>query len=479
MSPMQEVEFCNGLNLIYSQVNAQGKTSLIRIILYALGYPIPGTKGLDFKEMRFCIHVNSCGKRVVIERKPSGSYSNDCEVSVDGDCVLRCNFVENRTQIQKTIFPFADENLLCNLLGVFYIDQEKGWTLLNRGKVIGGISFNIEQFLCSLGDTDIAALKAENSQLNTHLSEYRKLLNFASLASDFKIAAGDEATETSRELEYKGVRLLSIELDRKQRELEGLLAIRKENKNFLRFIEKFSLRVKSSSGEIIPVKSNTLLDFNDNYEYIQARIEILRKQITNLRVEVERAIALIDKVDEPLSSLDLLIHYKKRIRDVDLNSISIQEAINTFKRRKKQLRDEIKKISNNAWLYKLNEYIRYYLSKLSVKCAYGEGEDIATTNKLAMYSGAEMTKRVLAFRFSYLKAIEEKFNVRLPMIIDSPYAKEFDEPNFSLMMSVLHSEFSNYQIFFASIYDKNLSPHYRKITLTGGAWDAKIMSEIS
>ena len=36
-------------------------------------------------------------------------------------------------------------SLIDNLLGAIYIDQEKGWTLLNRGKAIAGVHFNINE----------------------------------------------------------------------------------------------------------------------------------------------------------------------------------------------------------------------------------------------------------------------------------------------------------------------------------------------
>lgn len=36
-----------------------------------------------------------------------------------------------------------------------YVDQDKGWTLLNRGTVIGKIKFSIEELLAGLNGIDI------------------------------------------------------------------------------------------------------------------------------------------------------------------------------------------------------------------------------------------------------------------------------------------------------------------------------------
>ena len=39
------VEFSEIANIIYSQKNTAGKTTFLRAIYYALGYPVPSTKG--------------------------------------------------------------------------------------------------------------------------------------------------------------------------------------------------------------------------------------------------------------------------------------------------------------------------------------------------------------------------------------------------------------------------------------------------
>ena len=45
----RKIEFSNGINLIHSDYNSCGKTTLLRFILYALGYSIPSTKKIKFQ----------------------------------------------------------------------------------------------------------------------------------------------------------------------------------------------------------------------------------------------------------------------------------------------------------------------------------------------------------------------------------------------------------------------------------------------
>ena len=44
----KSVAFSEIANVIYSQKNATGKTTFLRAIFYALGYPVPSTKGVKF-----------------------------------------------------------------------------------------------------------------------------------------------------------------------------------------------------------------------------------------------------------------------------------------------------------------------------------------------------------------------------------------------------------------------------------------------
>ena len=44
----RKIYFSEGVNLIHSEKNSCGKTTLLRFMLYALGYNIPNTKNIKF-----------------------------------------------------------------------------------------------------------------------------------------------------------------------------------------------------------------------------------------------------------------------------------------------------------------------------------------------------------------------------------------------------------------------------------------------
>ena len=42
----RQIEFDEEINLIYSKENSKGKTTLLRVLLFGLGYNIPATDGM-------------------------------------------------------------------------------------------------------------------------------------------------------------------------------------------------------------------------------------------------------------------------------------------------------------------------------------------------------------------------------------------------------------------------------------------------
>ena len=67
-----------------------------------------------------------------------------------------------------------------------------------------------------------------------------------------------------------------------------------------------------------------------------------------------------------------------------------------------------------------------------------------------------MHKTVFAFKAAYILEIQNKLNIKLPIILDSPSGKEVDTNNIQKMMDILKNDFSENQIIIASIYQYSL-----------------------
>ncbi len=95
-------------------------------------------------------------------------------------------------------------------MGACYMDQEKGWTLLNRGKVIGNIPFNIEALVRGLGGKkcadELLQLEAIKRQLKKYeymhsVAEYQEAIH--EVGEDIEYDAPDEVIDRQIEVVRK------------------------------------------------------------------------------------------------------------------------------------------------------------------------------------------------------------------------------------------------------------------------------------
>ena len=136
--------FSQKRNLIYSEENTKGKSTYLRLLFYALGYPIPSTKGINFSNIDTEIILVEKGQRYTVKRD-----KNLLTLLYD-DSKVNFTLPSEHVSFLSHIFKYDNVKVLNNLLGFIYVDQDKGWTLLNRGVVIGKIRFSIEELLAGL-----------------------------------------------------------------------------------------------------------------------------------------------------------------------------------------------------------------------------------------------------------------------------------------------------------------------------------------
>ena len=148
------IEFSDNANLIHSKQNSKGKTTLLRFLLYSLGYNIPNTRKIKFErcEVETMLFAEKIGDATL-----SRTASDHIVLSTNDE---RTTYVlpEQQNELHSVLFGTENADILDNLLGAFYVDQEKGWTLLNRGVAIGSIHFNIEELIRGLSGRDCSSL---------------------------------------------------------------------------------------------------------------------------------------------------------------------------------------------------------------------------------------------------------------------------------------------------------------------------------
>lgn len=174
---VRRFDFHESTTLIYSKDNSVGKSTLLRMLFYSIGYPIPGTESIQFKNLHLELEINSLKGPIIIQRH------NSKMSMLTGDKTLSYFLPLEHEHALAYIFGTDDLRVLNNIIGSIYLDQDKGWTLLNRGKVIGNIQFNIETLIEGLTNSDVEILKQQLKYKKQQKEKYKGLKIISSYKS--------------------------------------------------------------------------------------------------------------------------------------------------------------------------------------------------------------------------------------------------------------------------------------------------------
>ena len=451
----KRVEFDSSRNYIFSKTNGTGKSTFVRFILYGLCFDIPATRKVKFSDYIITTILDLEGKEVCIIRDSTSVYIDKTEFSLPKDAYL----------IHSYLFGSSNINLINNLLGTIYFDQEKGWTLLNRGTVIGKIKFNIEEFLQGLkGSDELLQLKSTLVKKNQILEKYKSMKAVAlykdkltSISGIIEVNQNIDNPSKRDELEKDRIRLL-LEKEQVEKEISEYKNIINGNKSFLEWLERYRIHVRCECGEIIEVSKNTLEDYNDNEELNRLEIKRREIQLQEIKKRIAKIKNEIAEDEEMLSQLfipeSLAELYDKRVVELPVETDVIKKTISQLNKEISVLNEKIKNESqkDNGWLIKLNQKILHYSQILKVN-DYIDAENPCLFTDIKSLSGAIYHKLVFSYRLSYNLVLSEQLGFNLPLFVDSPSGREMESSAVSEMVAILKHDFSDHQLFIASIHD--------------------------
>ena len=465
------VDLNNDVSVFYSKKNSTGKTTLMRAILYTLGFPIPNTELVKFENYEFVLELSHQDKNYILMRKDQLLKINDTDFDLPVE----------QSAAHTFLFGIANAEVLYNLLGTIYFDQEKGWTLLNRGTIIGTNRFSIESFFRGLKNDEsdesyeivakISALDKKIAQYNlmSNIAEYQAAIN---QADDAVIDYQTFDQELAAKIGEKELLLKEVEA-----ELARVTDIIKSNKSFSDYIECRKIFVRNPiDGNPIPVNRETLLDYQDVTEINQARRSMLiaqrnalKKQLAELTSQQEKQVRLfsLPTLDEELT---------KRLANIQgISAVEVDSILKKLKKERTDLNNILKNRTknDNPWIYQAYEIICKYTQELNLSFDYKI--DIFTHN-LKGKSGAVLHKMVFAYRLAYIKLLSEKIGYALPIFCDSPSGREVEKETIDIMLRILQRDFSEHQLIVASIYKyEDALPNASIIEMDGTLFNQQTM----
>lgn len=442
-------------NLIFSTSNTKGKTTYLRLLFFSLGYPIPAMKGIDFNRIETTVVFLEKNVEYTVERN-----RNFLQLYVRNE-MLSFTLPSEHEAFLSYIFQYDNLKVINNLLGFLYIDQDKGWSLLNRGTVIGKIKFNIEEFLAGLNHTDITVLLEKRRTLEFNKKKYSALLNIQELSEQVYERNGEIfVSDIEKEL-MERVSLINLKIENAKETLREINSILRQEKQFFDYIDSMRLFVRSPDGEI-PVTRDTLVNASESTEFLKARRNIVVTDIEKMKREkaaIELKISEYNLKNDQTS----LFSQEDSIRTIDkkfafFSSLNqdvvanlLEQTEDDLKDVKGTIRDTVKK--QNRYISLIYKYVLDYAKRLNIESVIVQKEDFIFTSDLKSISGATLQKMVFAFKLAFLKVTEEAMGTKLFLVIDSPKSKELDDENVALIMRLVEEELSDNQVFIASIYN--------------------------
>lgn len=440
--------FSENVNLVVSKENSVGKSTLLRLLFYSMGYSIPGTKGIKFKNVKTKLTIETNKGLIILER-------DDKFIDFKQNGNTHLFFLPNDSEsLHSFIFETDNEKVLSNILGAIYLDQEKGWTLLNRGIVIGKQYFNLKDLISGLAERESRTLELELESVVSEQKKYKTMKNLYDYKTTLlDIKDSDFSSDYIDELE-RDLNILLMDKNILKKQIKDIEVSYKDNISFVEYIENMRLYIENN-GEKIQVTKENLVDFEDNQELLNTRKKILEFKKRKLEAKI---IEVQDKIAKESSLISLQSEIQKfdsQVANLIINPISLDKIIKQLKQREKELKKMIfdKITINNSIIDNVYLSIQRYAKELDIYQYMDDNRDYIFTNDLKGFSGAVYHKMVFSFKMAYIIELQKYLGYKLPIVLDSPSGREVDQKNISDIMKILSRDFKDNQIIIASIYD--------------------------
>lgn len=454
-------------NLITSNGhNTRGKTSLIRFIIWGLGFNVALTNqfkmtaysetNIELKESNYK-NIKRRGNNITLHSNNSSS---------------KYTLPNDETDVLGLLFPNIPIEVLKQLLGFMYFDQDGGYRAWNRNIVTQRFSsdraykISIEALLASLENINYKEYISKRHSLQNakkQTSSFTKLIStIESENSSLSIAntnISDEIRNLNEKISIKKMELNRI-IDKKNIYTTNL----KDQNNFDNLLKKLSIKIKINS-DIIDVNSENiihdkhlktkLLEFERHYNNLEQKLNQELKGLIDQRNvlistnESDNNISLFEK-DNSFKQLQRLISASGIVYEDSYSAT--EELSSAYKKNESEFHQKLKMG---------NSYSKIWNSIISLANDIGLHSEINNHNNELLInkineSGAKRSLVVMIYRLGILRYLYKEYDILPPLILDSPASSEMDQDNLSMLISMILTKFPEFQIIIATNQKNNI-----------------------
>lgn len=515
-------EFSEGSNLIVSEQNGQGKSSLVKSIYYGLGCKLTSFPN-GWEPHKYIIQLNVLinGEAFIIKR-----HNKVISIKGDEESIVFKNFREYSEWLQSKLgmsLKLASREgteqrtvYIDALISPLYVDQDKGWSGILYKQTFEGLG----QYPASVFPRDIIDyyLGISNEELNNKKSQKVDFNNQKRILSE-KISQVEAVQNSYQEqneiVDYvpKNIEEIEQSIDYYVRKTNDLFV---EIKKVTEEIEKSKLHLdihKQDKNELELLLKNTSERFEDiKYECSYCHSILTREQsLTRLELEDNR-IAINSFKESLVKKISVL---EKTLSEKQSALSELRDKVDTYQRQIEEIKEikdiknyisqsvlaELRKLIQNELKNKeiieiniaqLETEIRSLSRELNTRIKYFEGEYEFLKNSLSSLinsngladrrfrnytqihgSGTNLNKNLLTIYLIYMNLIAKNSNFKLPFAIDSFVKNEIHTTSKEKMFKAISSYFLTLetQTFF-SVIRENIDK------ITGDYYEIRVESPL-
>lgn len=528
---INKFDFDSGVNLLVSNTNTQGKSSLMKSIYYALGFSIKiWPTGWNVNNMVFKINIAHNNRKISITRHKDLFYINNKEEILNEKeySIWLQQLLKMKIQIKEKKTKTIADVYASEVLLPFYIDQDKSWNGYVFSKTSDSFgrytdtSKNLLDFYFGINNKIKLELEASKSQAESELRAIERKMeglvlleknhfsaDNAVYISKFENKDENKITETQLKSYLKKINKLNsliASYDQKIIEIEKDINISIRDSAELNKLKiSYEKRFKDIEHKCIYCNSNlteeqslTRLKIRNNLYEISEQIDKSFKDTNALK---EKRNSIMNKKNAYISEqkgIEGIINYNRHIKIDNLienkvqqeifnNYVSLEETLQTEKNIVLGNINEIKKSitkENNLGLKKRDEIRKKYkelLNTYELSLGNIKLDEINFYNfKEILGSGNDANKKMLAIYTLYSNLVSEYSNIKMPFAMDSfiknETAKDFKEQMFKFLSKYYLTIPS--QVFF-SIIEENLTYIDPKLSYKEIKIESPILKELN